>query len=95
MAVPGAVSASNHFNVRAGIQRQTENRAAESWSRYLNSQLQVNATGEMQKVLTMKEGHKWKMGTNGLVSQKNGQGERGLEEIEVEEYNFGECGWGL
>lgn len=34
-----------------------------------------------------------RLGTNGLEAQrKNGQGERGLEEIQVEEYNFGECG---
>lgn len=89
MAVPAAASTGNHVNVRAGIQRQTENRAAEQ----LKKIPEFSVASECNRRHAKGAKDEGRLGTHGLGSQrKNGQGERGLEEIQVEEYNLGECG---
>lgn len=83
------MSAGNHVSVRAGIQRQMENRAAEQ----LKQIPEFSVVSEFNRRDAKGGKDEGRLGTNGLGSQrKNGQGERGLEDIEVEEYNFGECG---
>lgn len=89
MAVTLAVSAGNHVNVRAGIQRQTENGAAEQLKQIPGFSVASKCNRRDAKGAN----HEGRLGTNGLGPQgKNGQGRRGLEETQDEEYNFGECG---
>lgn len=89
MATPVVANAGNHVNVRAGIQRKTENRAAEQ----LKQIPEFSVASECNRRDAKDAKDEGRLGTNGLESQrKNGQGERGLEKIQVEEYNFGECG---
>lgn len=89
MAIPVAVSAGNHVNVRAGIYRQTENGDAEQLKQI--PEFSVARESNRRESKGAKDGER--LGTNGLESQrKTGREERGLEEMQVEEYNFGECG---
>lgn len=89
MAVSVALSAGNHVNVRAGTQRQMENRAAEQ----LKQIPEFSVTSECNRRDAKGAKDEGRLGTNGLGSQrKNEQGEEGLEVTQIEEDNFGECG---
>lgn len=75
MATPVVVNAGNHVNVRAGMQRKTENGAAEQ----LKQIPEFSVASECNRRDAKDQG---RLGTNGLESQrKNGQGERGLEKM--------------
>jgi len=88
MAFPVAVSAGNNVNAWAGIHRQTENGVAEELKQIPEFSAARNSNRRAAK--SAEDGGR--LGTNGLESQrKTGRAEQGLEKMQVDEYNFGEC----